>query len=231
MELNDQDNYKRKVEELLDLVISYARLDFSKRVEVSETGNIIDNLSLGLNMLGEELKASTDSAALGEKRLSILMDILSNGVEDIDLDGKILFANKALHQMFEFDEGGLIGHSMLEFVPPPEKAGLKSYLEYLVKEQPLATPYTGEKITKKGKKITVQVTWNYRRDYKGNLLGFTSIIANITKMKKAEKDLRKKNLELEEKVRDLEDINELMVDREVKMVELKEEIKTLKKSS
>ena len=58
-------------------------------------------------------------------------------------------------------------------------------------------------------------------DENGKIINWVGIGLNITAEKIAEKKLQNKILELEK-------INEMMVDREIKMIELKKEIQELK---
>ena len=52
------DNSEKRASEILEVIMSYARLDFSVKTTVSGDGNVLDAISSGVNMLGEELKSS-----------------------------------------------------------------------------------------------------------------------------------------------------------------------------
>ena len=58
-----------KIQEILEVIVAYARLDFEQKVIVGEKGDEIDALAAGVNMLGEELNASVLS--LKEKELML----------------------------------------------------------------------------------------------------------------------------------------------------------------
>jgi PAS domain S-box-containing protein len=60
----------------------------------------------------------------------------------------------------------------------------------LVKDQPLPTPYYQKILTKNGKERDIEVTWNYLRDTKGGVVGFLSVLTDITNRKRAEKELK-----------------------------------------
>jgi PAS domain S-box-containing protein len=66
---------------------------------------------------------------------------------------------------------------------------LCDYLKTLVKDQPTPTPYFEKNRTKEGRIIDVQVDWNYKRDKKGHVVGFISVITDITERKQAEAKL------------------------------------------
>src|SRR5437762_11270853 len=53
----DSENSKR-LNNILDMIGRIASLDFSKTLQTSDKNDIIDAISLGLNMLGEELSSN-----------------------------------------------------------------------------------------------------------------------------------------------------------------------------
>ena len=121
-----------------------------------------------------------------ENRYRTLVETIPHGIEDIDAAGNITFANQAQHSMYEYPPGTLVGRSILDFAATDaEREELRDYLQYLVKEQPAPTDYDGKKITKTGRIIDVHVAWNYRRDEFGQVVGFTSVITDVTERERA----------------------------------------------
>src|SRR5476649_1935896 len=63
--LNSIDREERKkskrITEILGVVVSLANLDYNKKAIISDKRDDFDALALGINMLGEELQASTIS--------------------------------------------------------------------------------------------------------------------------------------------------------------------------
>ncbi|MEE9230973.1 MAG: PAS domain S-box protein [Acidobacteriota bacterium] len=138
-----------------------------------------------------EFKRSEEKLLESERRYRTLVETIPHGIEDIDTTGIITFANSALHKMHDFDEGELIGTSILDLVATdPERKGLREFLAMSPAEQPPPSTYFGKKITKKGRIIDVQVAWDYRRDEHGRVAGFTSVITDITGRKRLEEQLR-----------------------------------------
>ena len=127
-----------------------------------------------------------------EERFRTVVETIPHGIEEIDTSGVITFANLALHEQYECGDGELVGRSIFEFVATDsEREGLREYLKVLAKEQPQPTPYDGGKKTKSGKIIDVQVDWNYKRDDRGRVIGFISVITDITERKLALEENRR----------------------------------------
>ncbi len=151
-----------------------------------------------------ERKLAEERLAESEKRYRTFVETVPLGIEDIDIEGNIIFANAALHKMYEYSEGELIGKNILDFVATSaERKALSDYLKYLVKEEPPPTTYYGQNRTKKGDVIDVRVDWNYRRGPEGHLQGFTSAITDITKHKLAEEQIKASLSEKEELLREI----------------------------
>jgi two-component sensor histidine kinase len=50
---------EKRASEILEVIMSYARLDFSVKTQLTDKGDVLDAIASGVNMLGEELKSSS----------------------------------------------------------------------------------------------------------------------------------------------------------------------------
>ena len=133
-----------------------------------------------------ERSQAVQAIHLSVERYRSLVDTICHGVEEIDAEGIITVANPAHHRLYEYEEGELIGTSILELVATDaEREELREYLRLMVEQQPPPVPYVGRKRTKSGKLIDIQVDWDYKRDAEGRVTGFISIITDTTERERA----------------------------------------------
>ncbi|MHC4675143.1 MAG: PAS domain S-box protein, partial [Planctomycetota bacterium] len=119
-----------------------------------------------------------------EERYRVLVERNPHGIQEIDAFGTIIFANKAHHEIYGYEKGGLIGRSITDFlVPSLQRDELPGYLEMLVRDQPTPSMYNQKILTKYEKERDIEVNWNYLRDTKGSVTGFISILTDITDRK------------------------------------------------
>ena len=120
-----------------------------------------------------------------------LFDSILFGVQEIDTKGSIVYANAEDHKIHGYEEGELIGKSILDFSQTKaEKEELAEYLRYLVQEQPEPIPWFSQDRRKDGKIIDLHIDWNYKRDKDGKVVGFISLLTDMTEKKKLKKDLQ-----------------------------------------
>jgi PAS domain S-box-containing protein len=139
-----------------------------------------------------ELEKKIDSFRKEKDNYLSLFNTILFGIQEIDTKGKILYANAADHRIHGYEDGELIGKSILDFYESEsDRLKLARYLDYQVREQPELTPWIGKNLKKDGSLVDIRVDWNYKRDTDGKVTGFISLITDITEKKALEDNLQK----------------------------------------
>jgi PAS domain S-box-containing protein len=144
----------------------------------------------------------------------------------------ILDVNLALENFFSFSFEELIGQNVKIFFS--EKKFLEDLFEEILAKKKIINREC-EVITKNGEKKFVHLSASTREDKEGNLIGYYFSFSDISELKKLQLELdekiKERTKELQERIEELEKFHRLVVERELKMIELKEEIEKLKKLS
>ncbi len=127
-----------------------------------------------------------------EEKYRTLADTIPYEVQENDLDGTVVYCNEPYVKIIGYPIDEIIGKKKIwdNALTESETKSLKEYFEYLKKEQPEPTPYTGQNKKPNGDIIDVAVDWEYKRNEQGKLIGFVSIITDITELKRAEEALK-----------------------------------------
>ena len=170
-----QDNYQK---------LKQANLALQKRVMELEK----ENARLANNSAPSK---NQETKSIDESRYRVVVETISYGITEIDKSGIILFANPAYHQMLGYNDGELVGKSVVNIKATEDlRESIQNYLGMIFKEQPTPKHYITQNITKKGRLIDVQVDWAYQYDNHHKVVGLISIITDITEKKKAETALK-----------------------------------------
>lgn len=129
---------KSKEKKILEVIMAYARLDFSHKTEIGSDGDIFDAIGAGVNMLGEELKSSTISLKEKEQLLreihhrvknnlqiiSSLLSLQTHNIKDKKFLALIRESRNRIKSM-------ALVHEMLYTTPNLSEVKLKSYVQTL----------------------------------------------------------------------------------------------------
>ena len=144
--------------------------------------------------------------------------------------GMILNINHAFSDLTGYDELEIVGEEVNRLFKHQNEA---ESLKEKVMKQGLIKGQEMTLITKAKKELLVSVSARIRKDTEDNMIGYFLAFADVTELKKLQKDLEAKIEErtgqLREKIEELEKFNSLAIGRELKMVELKEELDNLKR--
>jgi len=171
-----------------------------------------------------EQKKIEEAIRESEDRSRLLLHSASDGIFGVDAQGRVTFINPAALAMLGFTEGDLCGKEVHSAIHHSHADGS----HYPLEDCPMYASTTSDAENH----VTNEVLWrkdgsSFDVDYtsvpmrKGDaIIGAVVVFRDITERKKAE-------AELKEYVADLERFNQLVIGREERMIQLKDEINGL----
>lgn len=160
-----------------------------------------------------------------ERFLRNLIESTSDAIIALDAGGKITLINEGGERMFGYSRGELIGKKIVEggevkFYTDIETA---SYVMQKMRNSADGKISNLEVIgrTREGKEIYLNVSASLLKKESGEFIGTMGVVNDITERKKLEDELKKK-------IKELEEFYNIAVGRELRIIELKKEIGTLK---
>ncbi|MEQ8471076.1 MAG: ATP-binding protein [Marinoscillum sp.] len=86
---------ERRLNRILDALIKFTRMDFSEKIEISEAGDELDAISVGLNTMVEELEYHLNELKISEEKLNEAQRLAKLGNWDLDLSThKVVWSNE-----------------------------------------------------------------------------------------------------------------------------------------
>jgi PAS domain S-box-containing protein len=127
-----------------------------------------------------------------------IFDTLQSGINIADVNGKILYVNKAYCKMHGWIASELIGKSIEQILPDKDKAdGLKNYKKIINKKVKKSFVVKSFNRKKDGSLFPVVLAWNYlTQDEK--LIGMITTVQDITEMTETQAELEKSKAEIQQ---------------------------------
>jgi len=158
----------------------------------------------------------------------ILIEASLDPLVTISAEGKIMDINEATVKVTGIPRDKLIGTDFFNYFTEPEKAR-EGYKEAFAKGSVANYPLT---IRHQGGHLTdVLYNASVYKDTQGNVLGVFAAARDITAQKKIEHELVEQHHRELQRLVEFEKFQKITVDRELRMIELKNEIMELKKES
>lgn len=159
-----------------------------------ENNEFISLLAIGQDVT--ERKRFERTLRAQKEQYQSLLDTIPHGVQENDLNGTITFSNPTHARILGYQHDDLIGRKIWDLMLPDDKPELQQYFSHLIKDRPQPTTYVGKNVTRDGDIIDVSVDWDYKYNADGELVGFISIITDLSARMKAEQSLKQQEARL-----------------------------------
>jgi PAS domain S-box-containing protein len=117
--------------------------------------------------------------------LAGIVETTGDGVVAARLDRTITAWNSGAENLFGYTADEMIGGSVSRIVPPGDEHTLQDNLEQMLKKNGMHT-YEVKRLRKDGSLVDVQITLSPLRDDKGQVVGISSIIRDISERRRLE---------------------------------------------
>jgi len=181
----------QRLDKIFTLLFNLASGKYDARETISDQKDELDAIITGINMLAEELEATT----LSRNYLKSIFDGIVDMVFVINEQGIIENINDAVKDRLRVDDEQLIGKSCNVIFKGKKDFNFKSILQIIHKKQKISD-IENSVITEDNEEIPVSCSFSYikTKDRRRGLI--LLILKDTTIIKKAEKELRVKNQEL-----------------------------------
>ncbi len=122
------------VADFIEVISSFANLDFKQKLPISENGTIMDAIATGINVLGDELEQSTASKQeleVERNRLNEAQAIAKVGSWEIDYPALQLKLSNEAYRIFELEEmpGDKLLEEYLKKIHPHDRVSMDHFVK------------------------------------------------------------------------------------------------------
>ena len=135
------------------------------------------------------------------ERLAAIVKSSDDAIISTDLNSIVTTWNSAAEKMFGHTEQEMLGRSQSLIIPPDREGEVVRILD-MIKRGETLNHFETMRIGKDGKTIDVSVTISPIKDEDGNIIGASKIARDISELKRAIKEIKQLNAELERRVAD-----------------------------
>ncbi|MBL7107314.1 MAG: PAS domain S-box protein [Phycisphaerae bacterium] len=146
---------------------------------------------ISVEVPGEHGQRENSGSQQQDQHYKNILNVIPYGIQEVDLEGKILFANSFLHRLYGFAEGELIGKRVFDLAASDsERQKIKELFGDIKNGEVLNIPYESKRLTMDSRIIDVSVNWGYKRDFSGKIESLICAVTDITRQKKVESALQ-----------------------------------------
>jgi len=198
-----------RTNKILKLIAELSAGNYQIREDVSDQGDELDNILIGLNTLAEELSSSSKRLRESEELFRLIAEGVSDLIAVLDLDGKRIYNNPSYKMLG--DPISLIGTSSFNEIHPEDRENIRQVFKETVRTG-IGQRAEFRFLLPDNNVRYIESQGNVIQDEDGKLSKVVVVSRDITERKQAEESLRKARDELElkvvERTRELKELHE-----------------------
>lgn len=175
-----------------------------------------------------EQKKAEEIVRKNEERFKALVESTSDWIWEINEYDTYTYVSPKVHDLLGYEMDEVIGKKPFDLMPFDEAERIKNIFYSFKKDKKPFSNLININIHKKGYHVIIETSGVPFFDSKGLFKGYRGIDRDVTQRFKVEELLRKKECELEKRLKELEKFYEVTINRELRMIQLKREIDKLK---
>jgi PAS domain S-box-containing protein len=175
------------------------RIDMQSRNEIGQVASAFDMMAENLQKRDTQVEAQTTALQMSEARYRAIVEDQTELICRFLPDGTLTFVNEAYCRYFDKRREDLIGHSFILLIPDEDKPKVEAAFASLEASNPVIT-YEHRVILPDGSLRWQQWTDRLVLLDDAQVAEYASVGCDITERKQAEDELRRLNLELEDRV-------------------------------
>ncbi|NTW13218.1 MAG: PAS domain S-box protein, partial [Anaerolineales bacterium] len=175
------------------------RIGIKSRDEIGQVASAFDMMAENLQERDTQVEAQTTALLMSEARYRAIVEDQTELICRFLPDGTLTFVNEAYCRYFDKRREDLIGHSFIPLIPDEDKPKVEAAFASLEASNPVIT-YEHRVILPDGSLRWQQWTDRIVFLNDAQIAEYASVGRDITERKQAEDELRRLNLELEDRV-------------------------------
>jgi PAS domain S-box-containing protein len=180
-----------------------------------------DNFDEDRKLIERSLEISSRELRAAEARFKQVAEAAEEWIWEVNQDGLYVYSSPVVEKILGYKAEEIIGKKYFyDFFAPESRNEFVKLTNDIFKAKKTFKDLLNPNLHKDGRVVFLETSGSPIFDKEGGLVGYRGVDIDVTETKKAEKSR-------EFLLKDLEDMNKIMVGRELKMIELKSEINKL----
>lgn len=184
--------HKDRIEDINNLIIRIASGDFDQKIQISDSFDEIDAIVAGINMLGEELKASV----IAKNYLRSIFEGIVDMLIIFDEHFLVKEINKKVTDILGIDEAKILGQPMESLFPASEK-NLAERIKKNVEHKGFLYNQEASFLHLNGDQIPVSISLSLLKDNNNIERGYILIAKDLKHILLTANALKQRNTELQ----------------------------------